>query len=393
VKHTLLVTVAAALAAPLAGCASRLPIAGAAAAYPASLALTRAEERTPLPDVDAIPCASPATCCPEPVCTPQQNGPRGTIGGGLAFGPDLGASILGTYEFSRSCRAAWSAEVRASWLFFDNATVVNTGNDTTDADWKQLQVGVKVAINPEARTHLTGRAGLVVADVEGNLNLVRQTGTYYGGYVGFGFETQLTPRISVGPDVSVLAMQRDGDDRVYFVPQLGWNLSYAVGCVPACVPERPSCGDRDLYVGIAANAGPGLGGGGRLGQTWLRTSRASWSLEIEGVKQTLDGVFGGDTPDSDYGQFRIGGRGRYFHGRHHLVARLGFCGFKATGTNDFIDKATTYYGGYVGLGYDFDINEHWSTGPEVTLLVGVEENRDQRVQVVPQFGWQLTYWL
>lgn len=316
-------------------------------------------------------------------------------GPAVSYGPDLGASVEVGRIIDRNACATWSVEARATWLFADNTEFLDRSSTEEPADWKQLSAGVKVSFAPEASRHLTGRLGIVLADVHGNLNLVRDAGTYYGAYAGIGFETDLTERLTMGPSVTACVLTRaDGDD-TYFVPQLDWHLTWSFGAASCVASRRDACAARrELYVGASATALPGLGGSLEFGQVFARDAVATWSFEVQATKQTLDGVFGGTDPGADYAQLRAGAKASLLpECRGHVVGRLGFCTFKPRGTTDFIDLATTYYGLYVGVGYEWELSERWSTGPEASLLVGFVEGGDTDVRAVPQVGWHLIRWL
>ncbi len=336
-------------------------------------------------------CGScPAPALRQPCCEPE-----GTLGGGLAIGPDVGASINGTYVIRRPSYGEWSAELRVTGLLVDNTEFHHQFETGDPGEWWQLEGGLKFVAHPEERTHWFGRIGAVVADVNGHADIVDGEGTYYGGYVGIGFETRLTPRITMGPDISFLVLGGgDRDSSVVLVPQFGWTLSYMLG---GC-PTQATCHESDLYVGLVGSVLPGIGGGMTFGQVFARNRRAVWSFELSAQKQSIDDIFGApndslnDSADAAYSQVRAGAKASFSPDcRRHLTARFGFAAFKATGTNDFIDKATTYYGGYVGVGYEWDLNRHWSTGPEATVLFGSEGHGAE--QFVPQFSWHVTYWL
>lgn len=164
----------------------------------------------------------------------------------------------------------------------------------------------------------------------------------------------------------------------------------ASGGAGGCEPGR-----RDLRLSAVATAMPGVGGGLRFGQAFAHGPRWSGSAEAEAVLQALDGTFGGTTDDAHFAQGLVGVRAtRHTGGRVAPYARGGFATFKATGTNDLLDTATTYHGAYLGLGADLAVSPRVTTGPDLTVLFGLKEGNDRdHVTVLPQLGWHLTFWL
>jgi hypothetical protein len=345
------------------------------------------------PSSACSPCSPCAPAAPEP--TPSCR--DWYAGGALAYGPDIGLAAEAGRIFDRDPSATWSVEGRATYEFVDNTEFLSAGSGLAPPRWKQLELGVKVALAPEAAHHLTGRLGLVLADVQGNLNRVRDVGTYYGACAGIGFETELPSGVTIGPSVSGLLLEHEGGGSPYVVPQLDWHVTWALGGGSCCAADREDPCDyvahREFYAGASATALPGLGASAELGQAFLHRPYATWSFEMQATKQTLDGVFGGRDPGADCAQLLIGVKASFTPERRgHLVGRLGFCALRATGTNDYLDVATTYYGAYAGLGYEWDLSDRWTTGPDVKALVGLREG-EGTVEVIPQVGWHLIRWL
>lgn len=217
-------------------------------------------------------------------------------------------------------------------------------------------------------------------------------------------------RIAVGPVVTVAAV--DVGAAAASPPPLRAPASTAptlVGPVPSpanmpapravvatCEPWPWQTPHREVYVALVANAMPGVGGGARFGQVFMRTEQVTWSGEVEAVGHDLSSAFGGDEDGAHYAQGLIGVRASFSpRACLHPYVRAGFVTFKSTGTNDLLDVATTYHGAFLGTGLEIDLGRHWTTGPDVTLLFGVREGSEFDLGdnvVVPQVGWHLTYW-
>ena len=220
--------------APL-GCASPRPagptvaVAPLDGAAPPTAVFTGASAPRPPPPLPA-PCP-PAPCPPAPchaapchaACRPTS---VGYVGFGPSYGPDLGGGVEIGVIVARTSMATFAAEVRGTYLYVDNTEVLDLGGDFVEVGWRQVDVGVKAALAPSSVRHLTLRAGLTFADVRGNLNVVRENGRYYGGYVGFGFETDLSDRFAMGPDVTLSILRNEDGGRIEYVPRLGWHLTW-----------------------------------------------------------------------------------------------------------------------------------------------------------------------
>lgn len=143
-----------------------------------------------------------------------------------SYGPDLGGAVEAGRVVMRTSCVEGAVEVRATYLFLDNTQALDLQRDAAATGWRQIEAGVKATFAPGAARHLTARAGLSTADVHGNLNVVRETGRYYGVYVGLGFETDFGERFTMGPSVLLHVMRHEEGGRVEFVPNVGWHATW-----------------------------------------------------------------------------------------------------------------------------------------------------------------------
>jgi len=147
------------------------------------------------------------------------------FGASVSFLPNLGAAVEigGIYQRTRSLTWSWEGEF--TWQFLDDETFADDGNPAFDG-WYQLQAGVKIASHPLSRRHWTLRWGGVWFYADGEPNIVEEEGHYFGAYVGFGFETDITCNFSMGPELSgMFVIHEDGLFEV--VPQFNWHFIWS----------------------------------------------------------------------------------------------------------------------------------------------------------------------
>lgn len=309
--------------------------------------------------------------------------PNFYAGGGLSLFPNIGASIHAGYVVKRFSKFELAAEAEGIWQFLDDETFADDENDAA-GNWYQLKLGGLARFAPEARRHLTTRAGFTWFQANGVPNMVEKPGDYYGGYVGVGFETDLTPNLTIGPEFTLLVTKGPDTWNDGVVPQLGWKLTWrpCTGYLHAQRPMPPG----EIYGGIAALVSPALGGAFEFGQVFRRDGTAVWSFELQAGAQVLDDYMWSHG-DGDWAQLRGGFKASFSpRCKGHLTGRLGMAWVRSTGETEFLSKPEDYYGAYVGVGYEYDLNPHLTTGPELTfLLMSVEKTFD--IEVVPQFQW------
>ncbi|MDP6954330.1 MAG: hypothetical protein QF599_00035 [Planctomycetota bacterium] len=147
----------------------------------------------------------------------------------LAFGtafsalPNIGASLSATQLFDGNTERTWSLELELTQQPFDDEDLADDGNPHAGT-WTQLQLGVKRLSDPAARRHFTQRYGLAWMRARGEPNIVQLPGDYEAVYAGFGFETDITPRLSVGPELSLMGALREKGSGIDFIPQFNWHL-------------------------------------------------------------------------------------------------------------------------------------------------------------------------
>jgi len=94
-----------------------------------------------------------------------------------------------------------------------------------DADLGQLEVGAKQVLSPGYKSHLYFRYGATWLRLVGDSPTIREAGDYFGGYVGTGYEWDLTPRISCGPELDLYALGGEGPLGFEFLPRVLFQLN------------------------------------------------------------------------------------------------------------------------------------------------------------------------
>lgn len=145
-------------------------------------------------------------------------------GVGPSFLPNVGASLEAGAVWERGLRFIKSFEMKLTWQFLDDEDFINDAAPKA-GDWYQLQGGVKFATAPLARRHWVFRGGLVWFYADGIPNIVQEQGHYLGGYVGVGYEAEIRPNFTIGPELSFLVV--GGQGRAFIIPQFNWHFIWS----------------------------------------------------------------------------------------------------------------------------------------------------------------------
>lgn len=300
-----------------------------------------------------------------------------------SFLPNVGLGLGGGVVVSRTSSATTSLELLGTWQFLDDEDFIDDGNPAA-GDWYQLRLGAKMSFQPKSRRHLTLRAGGIWLQANGEPNILDVPGDYYGVYGGVGFETDVTPCLTVGPELSLLLVTRDSDFSVEPVPQFNWHFTWWQNAATSADLPRAPLGE--FYVGASAIASPGLGGGLEFGQVFARTPQATWSFEVLAALQDPGDSLWFDG-GGNYGQVRGGVKGSFSPcDCGHWTARGGLAWLRSTAANDFLDETGDHVGVYASVGYEWDITPRFTTGPELLLFLVAKES-DSDIQALPQLGW------
>ncbi len=336
-------------------------------------------------------------CCPSPRDIDRWPGipcRKHYVVGSASFMPNVGLGIGGGRVLRQSSVQTLSAEVLGTWQFLDDEAFIDDGNPPA-GDFFQVRVGLKSSLAPRARRHVVFRTGAVWFQASGEPNIVDEPGDYYGLYGSVGFETDISPCLTLGPELALMAVTPTSEFSVEPVPQLNWHLTWHPGRatfhgVGAHAPavRRPPL--SEFYGGISAALLPGVGGGFCGGHVFARSRLAVYSFEMLAAFQS-----GGQTLAFEdggmWGQLRGGGKMCLLPCcRWHPTARAGLGWIRSTASNEFLSANSDYFGAYVGLGVEYDISRQLSTGPEVSLMMVTRENTDFSLELVPQVHWHVT---
>jgi len=342
--------------------------------------------------LSAEPVAPRARCLP---CDPalRCGSPRACgdlyVGAGGSLLPNVGGYLqLGRVFHADAC-STWSFEIEAGWQPIDDKDFIDDGNPPAD-DWVQLQLGVKRRSDPLARRHWVSRAGAFAFDAGSEPNWVDTDGVWAGAYVGFGFETDISPSLSIGPTLTLMAglpVEEDGNFDV--VPQLTWGLTWwpGAGCGGGNCERLPK---GEVYLDLGLSALPGVGQGSvGFGQVFARGPRGTWSLEVAAVFQDLeDGTLQAES-NGDLAQLQGGLKLALApQARAHLVLRAGASWLRTTGRTEPLKNPGDYVGAYASVGYEWDLGCWLSTGPEA-LLAAVAQESGSEFELVPRLAWHV----
>lgn len=303
------------------------------------------------------------------------------VGGGGSLLPNVGISGHAGYVIHRNSSWLVAAEVDGVFQFFDDEALADDDRPAA-GDWLQAQAGLRAILWPDCRFRPTARIGLAYFDAQGEPNIVQEPGEYFGGYIAGGFETSIGENLTMGPELAVMVAQKDGDFDNGIVPQFTWRISWWPGCGHGfCCRRRIG----DVYAGLHLAVGPGLGGGVTLGQVATRRKGYEISFEMLATIQNLENDVLFSDGDGDYAQLRGGLKASLNpDGPCHWVGRAGLCWLRNTAEVDFLDDPGDYVGGYVSLGYEWDVGHRLRWGPEL-LLMAVAEESSSDIELVPQF--------
>ena len=149
------------------------------------------------------------------------------MGGSLSAVPNIGLSLAGGQVFHRDEKKEWSFELEMTHQPWDDEDLVGDGNPAA-GDLTQFHMGVKRSSDPLGQRHWTQRYGFAWFRARGAPNIIQEPGDYAGLYAGFGFETQLTESVSMGPELSLTSATMEGGKKDFqWIPQLNWHITWS----------------------------------------------------------------------------------------------------------------------------------------------------------------------
>ncbi len=143
----------------------------------------------------------------------------------------------------------------------------------------------------------------------------------------------------------------------------------------------------EVYAGALASLNPAVGGGLEFGQVFRRSRLATWSFEGRFAVQGLGNELRGSSSQETFSEVQGGLKASFRPlSRAHPVVRAGASWTRVGGPTHLFGHAGDFYGGYVGLGWEWDITDAFTTGPEVSALVATRQNTFELV-AIPQLAW------
>lgn len=155
---------------------------------------------------------------------PPADGPD--LGLAASLLPNLGVAASASAPLQRTPDAEWRAETRFTYQFVDDKAFADNGLPEA-GDWTQLELGVRVVLDPQERRIWSLRGGGVAFRARGEPNIVDESGDYAGVYLALSREVRVTRSLAIGPELVLLAAS--GPDDFVLVPQLVWGLRFAPG--------------------------------------------------------------------------------------------------------------------------------------------------------------------
>lgn len=147
------------------------------------------------------------------------------VGGSFSAIPGVGLALEGGKVFARKDKFDWAAEAQVFRHFLDDKDFADDGF-ADHGRVTAVRAGLKHSTNPGHKRHVTWRYGFQFYRATGEPGIIERAGDYYGGYMGIGFETDLSRRWTMGPEISVAFMQGEGDRQFEVVPTFFWHLFF-----------------------------------------------------------------------------------------------------------------------------------------------------------------------
>ncbi|MGQ0612553.1 MAG: hypothetical protein ACT4PV_02220 [Planctomycetaceae bacterium] len=157
-------------------------------------------------------------------------------------------------------------------------------------------------------------------------------------------------------------------------------LAFAAACKSRIPADKPG----EFHAGIGFLGVPAAGVSVTAGQTFSdRREFFDLAFELQAAFQ-----FPEDSPTrtGKWAQFQAGAKATLSPGHpRHVVLRAGGVWFRATGDPGILDTPGDYLGLYGGVGYEWDLTQRMTVGPEFKVLI-VDGEGSLGIEVVPQFG-------
>jgi len=152
---------------------------------------------------------------------------------------------------------------------------------------------------------------------------------------------------------------------------------------------------RTAYVEGAFAALPQLGVSAGGGAVLEHTEKGLFAVEGAGTYQFLsddDLASDGRGTAGSFTQAHLGLKHSFlYQPRRHVTLRYGAMWFRMTGAPLIVEEPGDYYGLYVGLGFETDLSDHWTMGPEIRGAA-VDRNGSGGRDFLAEFFWHVIFY-
>jgi hypothetical protein len=167
-----------------------------------------------------------------------------------------------------------------------------------------------------------------------------------------------------------------------------WTFALLALVAVGCRTRLQTARESDFYGGVGLSALPDVGGSVTAGQIGRTTDRFDFAFEMRASYQ------GGDdspTQDGEFFHIQAGVKQTASPGHpRRLFFRYGMTWFRANGDPRILDQRGDYLGVYGGVGYEWDLSEHWTLSPDVTANV-VNGEGSTGTDFLPQLALSLLF--
>lgn len=161
-----------------------------------------------------------------PACSTPLTGSGLEAGAAISVLPNIGLTVAAARPWGQMMSRDWAWEVQYTRQWFDDEDLLDDGNPSA-APVDQLQVGAKTEGSLSGPRVWTGRAGLVWLHAGPIPNMVDQAGHHGGVYFSLGFQTRLGEDVTVGPELALLFVDREGHGtHIEPLPQFLYRLTW-----------------------------------------------------------------------------------------------------------------------------------------------------------------------
>lgn len=152
-----------------------------------------------------------------------------TLQGGLSAFPNFGVTAGGSQVFARSAHDVYTVDLAGHFQPLDDEQLHNDGNPAAGT-FSQLELGIsrRWGVDEYRQWRLaTGATWFRAGEFP---NIVQEQGDYFGIYAGWGLQTRITERLSVGPSISLIIAGREttGLDDLHFIPRITYTLRWSL---------------------------------------------------------------------------------------------------------------------------------------------------------------------